>query len=1098
MLQFVLGTAGSGKTWYVRNLIAEKVKSGERGIMLLVPEQNNYESERAMLRLLGSASTEVVEVASFTLLARNIAQVCGSDALRTADDGIKMLMMGRALRSVRGQLTVYGKSEVSKELCSKFLDFYTELKRSAVTNSELLQSAGKLSGAVSNKIEDISTVLGAYEGLLKGRFNDPLDDLLKLDENLNSIEYFKDRTVVIDAFKGFTEQQYRILSHIIRQAREIYVTVCADSLHDGDEETGVFSNNKAAAAHILQLAHDNNVTVAPPITVNTDKRFNGTVLRSVESLMRGGDPVECEGGELTVCACLNSYDEADYVARTVRRMVRTQGYRYRDFAVIARDIGAYRNLLVDAFERYNVACFSDMRTDAGSLALFRFVLNAISCAAFGFRGDAVMQCVKSVLSGISVEEASLVENYALIWNISGSEWTEEWTKNPDGLEEKFDRDLLRRINSVRERAVLPLQKLSAELSSGDVRTVCRGIYDFLISVGADKNLARYADEFEARGEFYSANIHRKSWSTLMSCLDNAVRVFDGDVCDKREFCDLFQILLNSCDIGAIPDRLDEVVLGSADRIRAGNPRITFVIGANYSVFPRPVGKGSLLSLAERKSLIDAGIAVPDYENHTAVDEQFFIYSALCTPSEGLYITYHTSSVSGGKSMPAEFVGKILDGIPQAVHTVSADSERDRFEGVLPSVELVSTEKYRPYADALREQLLQRGIAQGSISLNGPDSSTSEIKPENALRLFGENIKMSASRVETYARCPFSFFCKFGLSARPVRSAELDVMRRGTLIHYVLEKSVFSHGRELSQMTAEQRMSEISELLHEYSDKTLGGYDSLDKGFLFMLDRIALLIDRLLSRIGEEMSVCDFTPDKFELNIGGDEIDAVTVPLDNGSVTLTGLIDRVDVYRADGRTYVRIVDYKTGSKQFDLSDIFYGMNMQMLIYLFAVVSSGMYENAVPAGVLYMPSKRPIHSVDRGVDDSKLSGMDDDKLRMNGLLLDDTVSLSAMEQDGAGRFIPYFPNSRRATSYIADKNAFDALNEKVKNILRAVGDCIHSGKVCAEPTDPAGGDACKYCDYASVCLRDDSDVHKSVEKLSLSQALLKLTGGDIDGV
>lgn len=449
-------------------------------------------------------------------------------------------------------------------------------------------------------------------------------------------------------------------------------------------------------------------------------------------------------------------------------------------------------------------------------------------------------------------------------------------------------------------------------------------------------------------------------------------------------------------------------------------------------------------------------------------------------------------------MPAEFIGKLTEGIEQVVKTVSSQTEEDKFEGVLPSVELVSTEKYRHYAHSLREQLHDRGISASAISLDGPTAHAAFLSSENAHRLFGDNIKMSASKAETYARCPFSFFCEFGLAARPMRAAELDVMRRGTLVHYVLEKSVRTHGRGLSQLTDAERMSEISALLHDYADRTLGGYDSLDKGFLFMLDRIALLIDRLLSRMVDEMTVCDFTPDRFELKIGGDEVDAVIIPLDDGSITLTGLIDRVDIYSADGRTYIRVVDYKTGSKRFDLSDIFYGMNMQMLIYLFAVVSSGIYPNPIPAGVLYMPSKRPIHTSDRSVDDKSLLNLDDDALRMNGLLLDDDVALRAMEKDGAGRFIPYYPNNKRATSYITDRTAFDNLKGEVNRLLHTIGQSIHNGRVCASPTDSAGTDACKYCEYNSVCLRDPEAPHESVAKLKLSEALLKLSGGDNGGI
>ncbi len=1092
MLQFIIGTAGSGKTWYVRNLIADKVASGEKGILYLVPEQNNYESERAMLHLLGSASTDIVEITSFTLLARNISVICGTDAQRVANDGVRLLMMGRAIRAVSPQLKIFGKSVDSREFCEKMLEFYTEIKRSSVTCEDLTFATDRLTGSVSNKLDDIALIFSTYEGLLANRFDDPLDDLIKLDSNLNSLNYFSDRTVVIDAFKGFTQQQYKVISHILRQAKEVYVTACTDSLNDNAAGTGLFSNNIATIASLLKLAHSDGVKVLPHITVNNDCRFNNTVLSSVEQVLRGNLPIDTIGGELTVCACANVYDEADYIARTVRKLVRTQDYRYRDFAVVARDMSEYSNMLCDAFDRYKVACFSDMRTDAGSLALFRFVLNYVKCAVFGLNSDLIMQCVKSVISGFSVEESAVLDNYVLMWNIKGSRWNDEWVQNPNGLDENFDKESLDRINSFRERAITPILKLSKCLNSGDVKIICRGIYDLLTDVGADKSLARFAADFDERGEFYSADVHRQSWTVLMECLDNAVRVFDGENCDKNEFYNMLNVLLTSCDIGSIPDKLDEVVIGSADRIRAGNPKITFIIGANFSKFPKPIGKGGLLSLVERRKVIGAGVEIPDFERYIAVDEQFYIYSALCSPSERLYITYHTSTASGDKSMPAEFVDKLRKSIPNIIDTTASESEFDRFEGILPSVELVSSEKFRCYADSLTEQLRRRDISAGSISFDGPALYDATLSEDNSLRLFGDKIYMSASKAEVYAHCPFSYFCQYGLSAKPVRAAELDVIKRGTLAHYVMEKAIKMNGRGLITLTPEQRMSEISSILREYADITLGGYDKLDRSFLFMLDRIALLLDTLLSRYANELENSDFSADKFELKIGGDEIPAVNVLLDNGGLVLNGYVDRVDVFSADGKTYVRIIDYKTGSKKFDLSDVFYGMNMQMLIYLFAIVSSDLYNDAIGAGILYMPLQRPIHSVDRRVDNDELLKMDDGKLRMNGLLLDDKTALNAMEHDCNGRFIPYSAQDSKSVIGSAD---FSNLEKEIYKVLQKIGNSIHAGIVGAKPIDSTAESACKYCEYKSVCLRDADEPRAIVTKLKLHEALDRL-GGDGD--
>lgn len=1102
MLHFILGTAGSGKTWRMRELIKQQADRGESGIMLLVPEQNNYESERAMLRLLGSASTEKAEVVSFTMIARDISQNSGMDALQSADDGIKMLMMGRAVADAKSNLTAYRNSCDSAEFCSAMLNLDAEMKRNTISADEIKSVSSSMSGAVKNKCADISLILGTYHGLLDGRFSDPLDDMMRLDRVLNEKKYFCGKTVYIDAFKGFTEQQYRVLNHILAQAKDVFVSVCADGINDYDKGYGLFSNTKNVISRLTRLARDNSVSIASPETVRANKRFGGTVIERAEQVLRektthhsdaeNNDEGEDKklSGKITVCSCTNVYDEADYIARNIRKIVRTEGYRYRDFAVVARDIDSCRSALIDAFERYRVPCFSDERIDADSLELFRLVMIAVDCVVGNFSNEIMLRYVKNLLSPITVEQASELEKYALMWKKSGDDWFAEWTENPNGYEKSFDKPALERINSARKAIVMPLESLKKAFAVENVSSMSRGIYEFLIKAKADKKLSNYADELERNGSFRMADAHRQSWDALMVCLDNAVRALSDDYCTAREFSSLFSLLIMSCNIGSIPDRIDEVVIGSADRIRIGNPKITFIIGANYGTFPMSERSSGLLTAEERRRLIKSGLSMPDFEREGAVDEQYYVYTTVCSPSERLYITYHISSLGGESDIPSEFIAKLQKGVPQTETVRSCDSEQDRFEGVLPTSELVSNQKYRKYARSVYEQFEKRGLSAASAVKYVIDGRTEmKLSPENAGKLFGRNIRMSATKVETYAKCPFMYFCNYGLGVEPDKTAEFDAAKRGSMIHYVLEKAVGKHGKSISELTADERREEIRQLIREYSDEQFGGYDGLDRSFLIMLDRILLMLDGLIEHIGEEFDNSDFAPDKVELGIG-DEIPSVNVPLDEGSIVLNGKIDRVDVFRADGKTYVRVVDYKSGSKEFDISEIFGGFNMQMLIYLFTVIGSGMYDNAEAAGVLYQPAKRTLSLTDKN--DEKAS--DEAKIksfRMNGLLVNNPSVLNAMEHGNRGVFIPCENGKKGLGGSLIGADEFNNIQKLLIDELKKMGNEIHNGRIAVDPVD-GSKNACEYCKYHSICLADKTAPHKTIEKMNLKTASLKLKG------
>ena len=1085
MLHLILGPSGSGKTYWIRQRIAEAVREGRDGILYLVPEQSNFESERAVLTLLGSASTDVVEVVSFTRLAEGALGAAGT-VKEAAPDSIKVMMMGRAFREVKSELTVYARQGDSPEFCRSVLELDEELRRSRISTEDLCSAASAVGGTLAARVKDLSLLISAYRAVLGVRFRDPVEDLDRLTAVLDEQKLFAGKTVFLDSFKGFTEQQFAVLDRLLVQAKDVFIALLSDGLDDPDGGMGLFSNVKRTAARLIQTARENGVPVAAPLVLTEDHRFGGNRLRNLERFLRAEAPdPAAEGGSITVCSCVNAVDEADYVARTIRRLVRCEGYRYRDFAVVARHIEECQALLTNACERYRIPCFNDRRVGADSLALIRFTLNAIDCALHAYPGDAIYSLIKSELSPLTVEEASELESYALMWQKRGQDWLADWEENPNGLEGDFDRERLDRILSARRRVTEPVETLGAALRSGQPKVACRAVYETLRSLEVDSRLAAYADRLDREGDSYFADLHRQSWDVMMSALDAVVRALEGDRCEAEEFIELFSMLLSASDLGAIPDRLDEVVVGSADHIRMASPRVIFVIGANYGVLPASTKPGGLLSGHDRRRLIRNHLKMPDFAAEQMVDERFMVYAVLTAASERLIITYRNADLKGEKMLPAEFVEDICKGLADAVTvTTSSATADDAFEGVLPAVEHVSGA--RPaLTRALSDQLRAREDPRGSLLESALRPTASAVlSPDTARRLFGTNVRMSASRAETYEKCPFSYFCKYGVKARPDPSADWGNQLRGTLVHEVLEKMLRVHGADLATLPAEDRRTEVRALIRDYADGHFPPRDRVSADFAYRLERAAVTVDDVLVRLGEELAQSDFCPDRFEQPIGEEGSPSLSVPLSDGSVSLKGKIDRVDVYRADGKTYVRIVDYKTGSETFDLADLLSGEHMQMLFYLFAVIDSGLYENALPAGILYQHAARTVVPGADAADLAAVRKAQDKNMRMSGLLLDDPVSLTAMERDGQGRFIPYSPEGKN--NAVASLDEFKLIREYILHRIAQLGERLHRGEVGVEPLTIKKRSACKYCDYADVCRYGDSET-KTAETVRASQAL-----------
>lgn len=1089
MLHFILGRAGSGKTHFVREKVCQLAKDPActSRLMLLVPEQYSFETERAMLRRLGPKDVQRVEILSFRRLAEVLFQQYGNHSGRRLDDGGRGILMSLALEEIGDQLEVYHRYAHTAELVSMMLSVSTELKLCAISPEQFAAAGERVEDrTLRAKMKDVGQLLSFYDSLVEQSFLDPLDDLTRVREVIEEQQAFRDTIFFLDSFKGFTNQEFALLERMLVQGEEVFLALCMDTLEDSEHGMGLFSQLHRTADRIKRFARENHIPVAAPILLEPGRRFTGAALTHLEQqLFRPGNTEFLgEAQEVTLFSAASPYEEATFVASAIRRLVLEEGYRYRDFAVIARSLEQYRNDLDMALTQYQVPFFMDHPKKMDADPLMRLVLSAFQVLRSSFASDDLFTYLKTgLVSGLSPYDISRLENYVYIWNLSGRKWLAPWTQHPRGFAEEFtpeDTAALEELNALRQTVAAPLEAFSRALDGQDGEGMSRAVYELLLEVRADEGLLALCEHLKSCGQLALAEEQLRVWELLMSMLDQTAAVLRRKVLPAQRFAELLRLVMIAGDIATIPQGLDEISVGEAGRMRPDAPKVVFVLGAIQGEFPAVPAGGGAFCDRERQAMLALGLPLSDTLEDVALEERFLAYTALTSPSERLFVSWHTAHVTGSAKLPSVIVKEISSILPQASRLSARQLPKEFFANSLEAAFELAAREYRvdsALSATLRELFDSRPEFAPKLAALERACGKAPVQfddPEKAHALFGLGFHASATQIEQYHLCRFQYFCRYGLGVQERRPAELDALEYGSLMHHLLERMFGQYGHVLlAKMEPAVMQGNIASCMEEYVEQKMGGAAEKNPWMRALLGRMADSAQVVIAHIAEELSQSKFTPRGYEMTLkkGGD-FPPLRVPLpEGGQVIVDGIIDRVDTFEENGRTYVRIVDYKTGKKEFRLSDVLYGLNLQMLIYLAALVEQG---DLQPAGILYMPAARPSVSALDGESGERVKKKAQEELRMKGLLIEEPSLLEAMEQTGEGRYIPV--SRKKDGSYSSSSVVSGAQMQEVLTYIRTLivkmAGGLRQGCVSAEPLK-GDYDACAYCPYFAVCGHEEGD-------------------------
>ncbi|MGN0550709.1 MAG: PD-(D/E)XK nuclease family protein [Acutalibacteraceae bacterium] len=1105
MLQFIIGRSGCGKTHYITNSISRKVESGHRKIIYLVPEQQSFATEKAMLNILGAVKAQHVNVLTFSRLSDYVFRTIGGNTANAVDEGVKNIIMSLAIEQCKDELTLY-RGQVNKpEIIGLMLAAVKEFKMCAVSTNQLREASKSISDEnFKQKIIEIALITDVYNALLNKSYTDPLDSLTKLKETLEKNNIFSEFDIYIDGFNGFTVQEQNVLEQLMLQADNMYVALSGDEAEFSSGST-LFYASKRTTRQLTKTAKNRAVPIADPVYLNVQHRYDNIELKSLEeSFFR-----QCalsdrdEVNYIKIFECKNIYEEASAVACEIKRLTMECGYSYKDIAVVCRSLDNYKGILNTVFDKLEIAYFMDASKEITQEPLVVFALSALEAVISSFSTDSILKLLKCGLCGFSAEDIAQLENYVFIWSISGKRWLSPFTANPKGYADEMtpsDTLLLEKLEKMRKEIITPLVKFRENITDANGLEISKALFLLTEKFNVPGNLKEISQRFEEYGELNLAAEQERIWNVFIEALDQMAAVLKDTYVTPKRYSELFKLVIGCADIFSIPSSLDEVTIGTADRIRFDKPKAVFVIGANEGEFPNPPASNGIFSDSEQKLLLSLNLPLYDSAEELAMQEDFLCYFAASAPSERLYVSYYKESLKGEAISPSVIVREILRlkrgiAVTKPENIYWADnlwSPQQAFEQTARYItcDKNATELYEKYFKNIPDINSKFNTIKRFIS-NEPFRITDK---EISKKLFGaEQMTLSASQVEKYYLCRFQYFCRYGMSVKERKKAEVDSAEYGSLIHHILEIILQNHSvDELAAYDDNEIQDMLSDILDNYLAVHFGGKEDKSKRYLYMLQRMKNSSLELVKHIIKELSQSEFTPVDFELSINTDgDVSPYSVTSKNGTnVLIHGYVDRVDILKKENKAYIRVVDYKTGNKKFVLSDILFGLNLQMLIYLYAIKRDKYKrygENVEPAGVLYMPSAASAVNAKKTDTEEEINQKKESSFKMNGLIIDDIEIIKAMEKEGRGVYIPVSlkqekrPKPKKGeeaspeepkliidkgAEYLVDKKKMEKIFSTIDRLITDMADSLTDGVISAVPAKGTY-DACKWCPYKSVC-------------------------------
>jgi ATP-dependent helicase/nuclease subunit B len=1116
-LRFIYGRAGSGKSTFCLEDIRKKIEKGDsKPLILLVPEQFSFQAEKNVLKYLGETGAFKVQVMSFSRMAQKVFSETGGMARKHMNTAGRSMLIYSIMSRNSSRLKVFGKAAKKHGFVAGMSDIITEFKRYSITPEDIKNVREEVDDTVlTGKLEDIYIIFSEFESRLHERYIDPEDDLNMLAAQIDKSRIFDGSEIWVDEFASFTPQEYRILEKLLRKAQRINITLCSDtgSGKAARDNTDVFLAIKNTEADLTKIIADLNVAYEEPVKLEAAKsgRFAGCdELGHLEKHLFSYpySVYDKETQKISILRALNKYSEIEETARDIVRLCRDEGALYRDIAVVCGDLEGYESLVHAVFDEYEIPFFIDGKNKIVNSPLIVLLTSALETVSKNWPYEGIFRYLKTGLLGFDRGEIDLLENYVLANGIRGKKWTvdEKWDRpinygfDPVDISE-VEAGYIARVNETRDKVTAPLIRLSQKIKGRHAaKEMAEALYEFICEIGIPETIEMLIAKFEEMGRLDRAQEYEQVWGIIVELLEQVVEVLGDEAISGDEFAKIISAGLEEYEIGIIPPAIDQVLVGTIQRLRSHEIKVLYIIGVNDGVFPSASSKEGILADEDRIALISKGVQVMKDSKSLAFEEQFLSYTTMTTANRYLRLSFPVSDFDGKPKRPSIIISRLKKVFPKVREESSIIKDTSE-EALLRNItskrpafnEMLTLIKENPESDVLRCTInWYKNDEQwkGKLKSAGEGFSyenTAEVFDTKKIRnLYGKNLSVSVSRLEKFVECPFSYFVQYGLKAKDRKEYKLGKPDIGTLMHESLRSysaRLEEEGIGWGEICSERQEELISEIVDEQVGKAHSSILSSSKRYAFVAQHVKGVLKRSVSMISRHMTRGEFVPVGYELSFGYEgDFPAIEVELNSGEkVGIVGKIDRADSMESKegSGTYIRIVDYKSGNKDFKIGDVYHRLQLQLLVYLDAILTElGKKPGAemLPAGVLYFKLDDPIVKADKDLEDAEVEKKIMSELKMSGLIIKDEDIIRCMDSEisGYSDIIPVRIKTdgtiSEGSSSTATIEQFDTLRAYVKQAIRDICEEILEGNIDINPYSKKGAAPCRYCSYSSVCQFD----------------------------